>query len=157
MSKPAAIVVVVVVVVVSFQVAFIVWNFLKFASMFCQQIYSTLKRTHHTNTAMNRNILFGFGILTLLTITVLLTEAIVTTRKGFHERRFIRRQRPTRKPTRRYLIPVDPPQERPQNEIRPDFDNREGVEEYWTDIYENGKSLFYSFSGKVAVNAVSEN
>ena len=86
---------------------------------------------------MNRNILFVFGILTLLTIAVFLTDSSKS-RFRFHERRFLRRLRTTAKPTRRYRTPVRQDQNNQQSDSRHGFKNREDVHEYYDDIYENG-------------------
>ena len=89
---------------------------------------------------MNRNILFVFGILTLLTIAVFLTDSSKS-RVRFYDRRFLRsrwRLRTTAKPTRRYRTPLHQAQNNQQSDSRPSFDNQEDVHEYYDDIYENG-------------------
>ena len=99
---------------------------------------------------MNKNILFGFGLLTLLSIAFLLTDGENTnTRRRYKwtTRRFIRR-RPTKPSTGNVQVrinPANPKQNsRTQNEIQ-DFDNREGVEEFWREMYENGKTFRFNF------------
>ena len=92
---------------------------------------------------MNRNILFAFGILALLIVAVLLTDSKNTGRRfgrKWNTRRFMRK-RPTRPASGNIPVPVNPeaPQNKPQNEIQ-DFSSPEEVDEYWGDIYENGKS-----------------
>ena len=89
---------------------------------------------------MNRNILFVFGILTLLTIAVFLTDSSKS-RVRFHDRRFLRsrwRLRPTAKPTRRYRTPLRQAQNNQHSDSPPIFTNQEDVRKYYDDIYENG-------------------
>lgn len=104
------------------------------------KIHFTLLKTQLSNLAMNRNILFVFGILTLLTIAVFLTDSSKS-RVRFHDRRFLRsrwRLRPTAKPTRRYRTPLRQAQNNQHSDSPPIFTDQEDVRKYYDDIYENG-------------------
>lgn len=88
----------------------------------------------------SRHILAVLGILSLLVIVVLLSEG-QTTRQRFRwlQRRLIRK-RPTRPPPGHVKIgnsPSDSVKSRPKSQSQ-DFNNANDVDEYWTDLYDNG-------------------
>lgn len=90
---------------------------------------------------MNRRILFGAAILTLLAITVFLTDGHKPRRRvRWFGRRFSRR-RPTKPPTGSIQVeinPAKPPQNGPESDTH-DFHDDQDVDDYWRDLYENGK------------------
>ena len=94
---------------------------------------------------MNR-FLLGVGILALLAVAALLTDGQNSRRRlPWYYRRYIRRSRPTKPQTGSGRIPVkinpaEPPQNRVENGSQ-DFDNGQDADEYWRDLFENGKSL----------------
>ena len=106
---------------------------------------------------MNRRILFGAAILTLLAVAVFLTDGHKPRRRyrWFGGRRFTRR-RPTKPPTGSIQVeinPVKPQQNGPESDTN-DFHDDQDVDDYWRDLYENGKrpsklSVTFSYSSGI--------
>jgi len=102
-----------------------------------------LDQPQYSQTGMERKALAVFGILILITVAVLLTDAQKrrSKRPPWYARRFTRR-----KPTKAMpggssgvqINPVRPAQNDNPNEQQ-DFDSPEDAQEYWRVIYENGR------------------
>lgn len=112
---------------------------------FCQQTQSKGVQSTKSKATMNKFLLL-VGILTLLTIAVLLTDGQNSRRRyPWYSRRYIRRSRPTKPQTGSGRIPVKiSPAESPQNRVEngsQDFGNRQDADEYWRDLFEDGKIL----------------
>ena len=96
---------------------------------------------------MNRHILVGAAILTLLAIAVFLTDGRKHRRRiKYTDRRYVRWRRPTKPPTGSVQVkinPARPPQNEPESEDTHEFHDGQDVDDYWRDLYENGKRPSY--------------
>lgn len=87
------------------------------------------------------HVIVGLGILSLLTIAVLLSGGQTTPQRSRWLRRRLIRKRPTKTPLEHVQVGNSPSgsvKNRPQSETQ-DFDNANDAARYWTDVHDGMK------------------
>ena len=108
---------------------------MKLSFRLCQENYIP----QYSQTGMERKALAVFGILTLLTVAVLLTGA--QKRRPWYTRRFTRHNPTKAMPGGSGGVQINPVRPAPNDDPndQQDLNSQEDVQEYWRVIYEDGE------------------